>query len=216
MEKLYLARQPIVDINSRLVGYELLFRDTPYGIKQMPSSLLTTTIVLKNFLKFMISNTPDNVKIFINCDHTIILNTFIELLDPELFVVELLEDIEIDDNLIIKVEKLHQMGFEIAIDDFNCNDDNFSKFEKLLPYIKVVKICLQSMDITDSANYHKCCDNLRKYDITLLAEKVETLNELELCKRMGFELFQGYYIAKPEVFTYRNFDDVSLILDGIV
>ncbi|HAX72531.1 MAG TPA: hypothetical protein DCY20_03275, partial [Firmicutes bacterium] len=35
--------------------------------------------------------------------------------------------------------------------------------------------------------------------IQFLAEKVETLEEFEKAKKLGYELFQGYFFAKPEI-----------------
>jgi EAL and modified HD-GYP domain-containing signal transduction protein len=37
--------------------------------------------------------------------------------------------------------------------------------------------------------------------ITLLAEKVETVEQLNVAKGLGFSLFQGYFFAKPTTLT---------------
>ena len=41
-------------------------------------------------------------------------------------------------------------------------------------------------------------------DIKLLAEKVETYEEFQYCKKLGFDYFQGFFFSKPQVLTGRK------------
>jgi c-di-GMP-related signal transduction protein len=50
LSKAYIARQEIVDLRGKLIGYELLFRDTPFGINEFPSNLKATSQVVMNVL----------------------------------------------------------------------------------------------------------------------------------------------------------------------
>ena len=42
------------------------------------------------------------------------------------------------------------------------------------------------------------------YNITLLAEKIETYGEFELAQKMDFTLFQGYFFSKPEMLSTKG------------
>ena len=45
---------------------------------------------------------------------------------------------------------------------------------------------------------------LMRLPLKLLAEKVETREQMEHCKALGFHLFRGYYFAKPTIVSGRQ------------
>jgi len=46
--------------------------------------------------------------------------------------------------------------------------------------------------------------DLLPYGVRLLAERVETAEVRDVCKRLGFTLFQGYYYSKPQIVSHRE------------
>ncbi len=55
-------------------------------------------------------------------------------------------------------------------------------------------------------------NDLRAYGKQLLAEKVETLEQYKFCKQLGFDLFQGYYFAKPTIIVGKKLNPSQLVL----
>jgi EAL and modified HD-GYP domain-containing signal transduction protein len=53
---------------------------------------------------------------------------------------------------------------------------------------------------------------LRPFGVKLLAEKVETQEQYDFCHNLGFDLFQGYFFAKPVVLTGRMVQPSAVIL----
>lgn len=47
----------------------------------------------------------------------------------------------------------------------------------------------------------------RDYPVRLVAEKVETQEEFEFCRDLGFEYFQGYFLCRPKILTGRRVQD---------
>ena len=69
----------------------------------------------------------------------------------------------------------------------------------MLPLVKIadiIKIDILQLDEQGIRNHVK---KLRPFNVRLLAEKVETLEEYELCKELGFDYFQGYFFCKPNI-----------------
>jgi EAL and modified HD-GYP domain-containing signal transduction protein len=58
----------------------------------------------------------------------------------------------------------------------------------------------------------KLVRSLRRSDVQLLAEKVETAEEHALCSKLGFDLFQGYFFAKPIVLEGADLDATQTTL----
>jgi c-di-GMP-related signal transduction protein len=47
-------------------------------------------------------------------------------------------------------------------------------------------------------------DHLQARTIVLIAEKIETAGEFQLALEEGFDLFQGYYLARPTLYSKRG------------
>lgn len=211
MRDLFLARQPIVNLSHEIVGYELLFRDSDKGIIDMPSNLSATAKLIYNLINHMDIDCilgKDQIA-SINCDHTVILSGYLDVLDPKRFYLELLETTEVTPELVKRVSQLHAKGFKFSLDDFDCRVDTYYKFEPLLDYIKVIKICLHTIDL---AYCHECMELFKGRELILLAEKIESKTEYDICVELGFNLFQGYYIHKPETLSCISYSDVTKLM----
>jgi len=113
-------------------------------------------------------------------------------------IIEVLEDIEPDKEIIDALKQFKKQGFTIALDDFIYH----KKFESMMELCKIIKFDLIATPLPSLVNIIK---NIQaNYDITLLAEKVETYDEFQLAKKMGFTLFQGYFFSKPEVLSKKD------------
>lgn len=201
----YLARQPILDREGKIFAYELLFRDSPSSEKAVVSSdVLATAQVLENVLNNIgVPRLVGDHKAFVNCSRDMLLNNLFGLLNPKSFVLEILEDVDVDEQVIKAVQRYRAMGFELAIDDFIYNEDFLRRFEPLFPYISYVKMDLvdnNEQSTTDAATFFK------SKGIKLLAEKVETDQTFKKCLSEGYDLFQGFFFAKPELVTGRKVD----------
>ncbi len=112
-------------------------------------------------------------------------------------MIELLEDQEITPALLRAIARLRQQGYKIALDDFCLTKETVS----LVNYADIIKIDVLDTPPETWANY---IPKLKKKGITLLAEKVETHEMFEHCCKLGFDLFQGYFFAKPKIITGRR------------
>jgi EAL and modified HD-GYP domain-containing signal transduction protein len=212
MSKVYVARQEIVNANGGVFGYELLFRDTKEGIAEFPEHLKATSQVLLNTLTHMDLDEvigPRGIA-FLNADHTVIESNILEILDKERFVIELLETAELTPKVVEKMKLLKSRGFKIAIDDFDCTAEMVKKFSPILKYVNLIKIDVMAANPVSLRNV---VSKFKKLGIRLLAEKVETEEMYRDCKTMGFDLFQGYAISKPETVEYSKMkDSTSLVI----
>ena len=107
-------------------------------------------------------------------------------------VLELLEQQLVDDELFGVLDELVAEGFTIALDDFRLTPAT----EQLLTYASIVKINV--LEHTGQP-LEELLSHLRalRPALTLIAEKVETREDFELCRELGFDAFQGYFFAGP-------------------
>lgn len=211
MNTIYIARQKILNAHGKIFGYELLFRDSQDGIKEFPSNLRATAQILLTALTYMdfdsIIGTGQTA--FVNIDNSIINSQILELLDPDIFVLELLETITIDEMLITNIKKLKKLGFTLALDDFICTKESLIYFAPIFKFLSVIKIDVMDSDPLELQDFAKKMSNKK---ITLLAEKIESKEDYLKYIQMGFKLFQGYYLHKPETIEYKIFKEATAVI----
>lgn len=211
MGKLYLAKQKIYSANENVYGYELLFRDNAEVTETFPSHLKATSHVIINTLTNLNTDAliGKNGTAFINIDEKLILSGIIDMLDKKRFVLEILETISLNDKIIERIKSYHKRGYTIALDDFDCSAEMIKKFAPLLKYVHILKIDVQSVE---AENIDAIMNKLRGIGTRFLAEKIETRNEYEHYKAMGFDLFQGYYLHHPENVEIESYKEVTHIV----
>jgi len=211
LNTVYLARQKIFNRQGKLFAYELLFRDHAHGIKAFPTNIRATSQVLLNTLTNIHLNELLGVEgiAFINLDEHALTSGIIDLLDKDRFVLEILETTDLNEKVLSKIMQYHKSGFKIAIDDFDCSAEMIKKFTPILKYVHIVK-----MDVlaAEQDNLKNVMTRIKKLGIRVLAEKIETDAEYKYYKDMGFDLFQGYHLHKPEMVEMDRYKDATQII----
>lgn len=191
------GRQPILDSKRQTYGYELLYRDANTGPAGLDGNVATARTMLNTFLEFGLKQLVGPHKAFINLTKTFFTDMQAPPIDKSRLVLEVLEDIKIDADVINGIRLLHEDGYTVALDDYRFE----LHWEPLLPYASIVKVDILDLDLESHAAEISA---LKKQGLILLAEKVETLAEFNLCLRLGFDLFQGYFFAKPQIMNNRR------------
>lgn len=208
LQDIFLGRQPILDRDQHIVAYELLFRSSGQSTSaNVTNDLLATAQVITHaFSELGVASVLGDKKGFINFSADLLLSDIIELLPQDKVVIELLETIQVDDQIISRCQELKAMGFSLALDDFSGD----SQFEPLFDIVEVVKIDLPQMGQEGELEVN--LKYLKNWPVKLLAEKVEDIDQAIQCKGLGFDLFQGYYYARPVVLSGKRADSSKLML----
>jgi EAL and modified HD-GYP domain-containing signal transduction protein len=193
----YVARQPIVDRNINVIGYELLYRNgLENAFPDIDPDLATRYILTEQFLLRQ-KKVLNNKLGFINF-HSISLLKKIPLDFSEAkFIVEILESCEPNQELYDLITELKSAGYQIALDDFIPSD----KWEIFLDIVDIIKFDIRAFSISKAELF---IATHRKLPIKYIAEKVETYEEFHQAKAAGFDFFQGYFFKKPEIITYKK------------
>lgn len=220
------AFQPIVNIGTGfVVGYEALLRDTDKcGFKTIfqlfdeafrDGALYALDLELRNkaFEKFGLIN-DGSFKLFYNLDNRLLLMPDYSFgntckiakkygIDEEQICFEISERGTLYNPSGISniINSYKQQGFEIALDDFGTGVSGL----KLLYYSEPTYIKLDKFFITDinqdSKKRHFCqtiIDMAHVMGMQVIAEGVENQKEYYICKDIGVDMIQGYFVAYPE------------------
>ena len=190
----YLGRQPIFDRRQNLVAYELLYRSGSFDEAEvLDGAIATAEVIRRSFKRIGINTVLGRSDGFLNVDAEMLFSRHIDSLPGNRMVLELLETVVINDGIIERCLELKQRGFRLALDDVSFYSDSCVP---LFEMADVIKIDLPSLD---EAGLAALVRQLKPYAGKLLAEKVETWERFQECSALGFNLFQGFVLARPTV-----------------
>lgn len=200
----FIGRQPILNLEGKCIAYELLYRSKGTIQANFEDDTKATTRVIINLVHNIGVSSIIGDKIgYVNVDDHTLLSDALLSVPKDQFVFEILEYTKMSVALVERVRQLHSIGYRFALDDFLTDNDNIEYYKALFPFVHIIKIDLMSIDLTQIDEIVK---KLKPYNVTLLAEKVEDLQVFEICKKAGFELFQGYFFEKPTIIEGKKIE----------
>jgi EAL and modified HD-GYP domain-containing signal transduction protein len=204
VREFYLGRQPILDRNQALFGYELLFRNGPVGPAHITSDLGATASVIAHASQLGMEKVIGDALGFVNVDADVIMSGIFGFLPREKVVLEIIETMHATQPVLNRMAELVSHGFSFALDDVRAETGHV---QALLPMIEYVKMDMRNMPL---ARLMKLAPRFKQDGKKLVAEKVETREEFKNCLELGFDYFQGYYFAKPVIMSGKKLSPSQL------
>ena len=194
MSDIFIGRQPIFNGDLQVYAYELLFRSSE---EQVTASIVdgdsaTSQVMLNTFVDIGLENLVGRHKAFINVTRYFLQDPDRVAIPPGQVVLEVLEDIEPDEKVIETLTILKKRGYTIALADF-IYARHLQPMVDLSDIIKIDTMALSHAEIEQHVI------QFRSQNKRLLAEKVESYEEFEFLKQLGFDYYQGYFFSRPTV-----------------
>lgn len=200
LREVFVGRQPILDKNQVLVGYELLFHATAEQAEQSSNAAATADIVCKAFAELGLVDVIGQAQAFIRIDGDFIAGDFVELLPEDAVVLEIGASEFQHAALLERCRELKRKGYAFALTQVTAVGDDTWPLIDLATWIKVDLDTIPAEELQASAR--TLATTRRK----LIATHVESQAQMEMCQLLGFELFQGLYFARPVVLEGRKLD----------
>lgn len=190
------ARQPIFNARCEVVAFELLYRGSPQAdqIDRIDGTLATARVVLGALGDIGLERLAPGVLAHVNLPDALLREPLSLPLPPARMVIEVLEDVSVERALLEGIAALRAQGFRIALDDYASHLCD----PLLLDVADCVKVDLAS---EAAESLPATVESLRRRGLELIAEKVETREQFEYCRALGFTGFQGYFLQRPETFS---------------
>ncbi len=208
--QILMARQPIFDRQLKVIAYELLYRsDNDDEGDFLDGEQATSEVLLNTYTSICDEGSTKRVPAFINLNREILIRQTLPQLLRKQVVIEVLKDIAIEDDAVEAIKKLKSDGFKIALDHFTYDE----QYIPLLKIVDIVKIDVQQLTKEELV---ESIEKLAPYRLTLLAERIETVEHLYECVDLGFKLFQGHFLSKPQIVKGKKVAGNSLALMQVV
>lgn len=205
MDHVFVGRQPIFDRQLEVHAYELLYRSgqSAQAAGALDGDRATATVMLNSLLEIGLDRLVGDRPAYVNMTRGLLLSADTLPFPPGRVTLEVLEDVEADTPIVDAVRRLSQAGFEIALDDFVLTP-------QVMPLVELADVIKIDVMATDRARLPEQLKFLRRFDVKLLAEKVETQADFTQCRDLGFDYFQGYFFCRPTVVNAQRLPDNRL------
>ncbi len=190
MSRFMVGRQPVFDKKLTVRGYELLFRDP--GMAAPGGDAMTADVLVRAGLDIGLQSLVGNKLAFVNATRPFLVGEHEIPFPPEQTVVEIHDSVARDEEAVAGCRRLASQGYTLALDDYEWTGHD----DPLLELVTVAKLDVLALGPEQLAEQVRLCMGS---GLELVAEKVETHDQLTLCRDLGFELFQGYLLSRPEV-----------------
>jgi len=199
MRDVYVARQPIFDRDQQIRAYEVLFRNSAENRAIITDGDQATSELLFNaFVTIGLDRIVGDQSAFINLTRDFLTGRRPLPASSDRLVLEILEDVTIDEELVSGVRALVEQGYTLALDDVVFED-------RLIPLLELARIIKVELKGVPREEWGGQVERFRQFGkAEILAEKVETQADYELCRDVGFDLFQGYFFSRPQMLTARE------------
>jgi c-di-GMP-related signal transduction protein len=190
----FVARQAILDRQQQLYAYELLFRGD--GARNefdgTQSEAATKQVISHTLLTAGLENILAGKKGFLNFDYHLLSDATYLNFPKQSVVIEILESVAPTMDLLNLCRLVRDRGYTLALDDFVWSPE----YEPVSLLANVIKVDIRS---TAADEQKRLVEKYKRRGLQLLAEKVETHQEFEQARSLGYDLFQGYFFARPTV-----------------
>lgn len=204
----FVARQPIFDAKDRRVAYELLYRSTAVATSAggFTNDIMCNDTALHALVSIGLDRLTGGVVAYVNVSREHLLGELYRIFPPNLVVLELLESIDGDEAVVDACARAVESGYVLALDDYDARES----LDILLPFVRVVKLDVLGRTEEELA---PIVSRLTARGISVLGERVETIAERDMCRRIGCSLLQGYVYSRPETLDGRalSVQDTAII-----
>ena len=194
----YVGRQAVFDRTMKVVGYELLYRNSEENRARFDDpDQATAATMLNAFVELGLEKLVGGLPVYVNLPESFLLGRYPIPMPPDRTIIEVLEDVPVTPELIDAVRTLKSHGYKIALDDFVLSDVT----RPLVEHADIVKIDVLGLPRDEVEEQY---DELRPDCKVLLAEKISTHDEMAFLHHLGFDMFQGHFLELPIVTRGRR------------
>jgi len=210
MYSTYIARQAILDRDSKTIGYELLFRDSPDNyFPEIDQDIASSKLIIQNHLQGDIKAISLGKLAFINFTEKCLINKYPLMFDSESIVIELVGHTSPTQRLVKIMKYYREKGYRIALTEYDVEP----RWDALFPYISMIKVDVSQIN---PKRLQPVASRILKYNIKLVAEKVETNFQLQSLAEVGFNFYQGYFYHEPEVISGQTLAPIKMQMLNLI
>ena len=192
MQHIYIGRQPILDSNSKLCAYEILYKGSEEVLSRFSSASIINNVLNKFGTKSLLGERRGFVKI----DEKFLMHDIIFSIPSEFFIFNIDESVLMNERVIERIEQLHAKGYLLSLNNLAINEETLHTYRKVLKKLKFV-----TLKIKERSKIHlqEIVAKLQAEGITVVAADVDNVSDYNEAHKLGCDWFEGYFFSKPKI-----------------
>lgn len=193
----YIGRQPIFDAKRRTYAHQLLYRSSAANAASIDDEDDATRVLVEHALfQFGVERLLAGRPALVHMGASFLRSGLYRALPPDQLLLELLADVDADEESRALAIAARAAGYRVALDDVVHVAQATSP--DLLAIADIVKVDVSALAPDELVPTIRTLRALAP-NAMVLAERVEEVEQFRRAADAGFELFQGYFFARPEV-----------------
>jgi EAL and modified HD-GYP domain-containing signal transduction protein len=197
-EDVFIGRRPICKERAEIFGYELLSRENDLTQQALSNHNPTTAAAyVKSSMDMGLEKLAGHDLAFVEVSRDFLVNGLADSLPKSRVVLEIPGNTVMDEVFVESVAKVSNEGYAIALADYRSPE----QIKPIEPYTDIAKIDVQAVNYEEVVRRFI---SLRQSEVKLLADNVQTREEYEFCRKLGFDYYQGFFFCDPDVATHKK------------
>jgi c-di-GMP phosphodiesterase len=205
MNALSLARQPILDHDQTVQGYELIYAHRDASDASEDGLLASARLAFDAISEVDLEPLVGDRQAWINVTPELLDLDLVRILPPERVVLELNTSAFSDLTQLPRLVELRGAGYSLALNQFRYTP----KLAPLLEVVDTVKLDFGGLGSHELAHQQFL---LAAYGHRVVAEGLETYDDFELANAAAVDLYQGYFFCRPRLLGGRTVQPSRLAL----
>jgi c-di-GMP phosphodiesterase len=200
-QTIYIGRQPVFDRQRKAVAYQLMHRGTsdapaPDGMEVTEAT--TQELVEHTLLQWGVDKLLSGKPGYVHVDAMFLAKGLHLTLPQHQVVLEIRGDVDPDGILFVHALDAKAAGYHLAL--CHLPDRQHHTAVDLLGLADVVKVDIGAIAEVELEATVKAL-RIQAPFAKLMAERVEELHQYRTAMALGFDLFEGFFFAQPEVLS---------------
>lgn len=194
----FVGRQPIFDRYNHVFAYELLYRSSLANeIGEVNRTVATSRVIINAFVDIGLENIVGNHRAVLNVTDSFLHDPELACFPPDQVVLALPNTTAATDENRAALDRLKTGGFTVALNGYR----KTLPVAGLLPYADIVSFDTLHVD-NDTLSQELA--TVQGADLITVAKRVETTQRRNELAELGFDCFQGHFLARPEIITGKR------------
>lgn len=190
MSSYLVGREPIFVASLDVRGYEL--RSRGLGTTTTGDEPITAEVLERAGLRKGLQSLVGDKLAFVKASRPFIVGELEIPFPAEQTVLEIPDSVVRDEEAFAGCRRLREQGYTLALDGHDWGEPD----DPLVELVSIAKLDVRALSKLQLAFDVERCAAL---GLKLVAEKVETHDQMDYCQYLGFELFQGYLFSRAEI-----------------
>ncbi len=207
--QILMVRQPIFRHDLKIIAYELLHDSSGGDNGLLDADQTSSQLLLNTYTSLCQDGALQRVPLFIPLSATLLLKGYTPDLPAKQVVLQIPGDLKVGPMQAANIKALAQQGYRLVV-------DNFAMQKPLIPLLKHMKIVKIDTRNSSPSRQAQLVKALSRAGVTSLAQHIQSFEQLQLSKKLGFKLFQGPFISRPVAVKGKALPSNSIALLQLV